>query len=110
MQYIQINKDIIPFKFDIQLDGTTFTLALDYNAEGDFFTTDLLRDKTLLKAGEKLVYGKPLFLDIQYRGLPSTAIIPYDPSGRSSRITYDNLSVEVLLFLIGGEDDGDAVD
>ena len=65
-QYIPIQKDLIPYTFDITLGGRTFTFDIRYNAARDFFTVDLLRDEEIIVIGEKIVYGRVLFLNQQH--------------------------------------------
>lgn len=104
MEYIDIDKDSIPYKFDIKLQGTTYTLGVLYNALMDFFTIDLYKDKAPLVLGEKLILNKPLFLTSQYRDTPGIDIIPFDLTGEAERITYDNFNKSVFLYLVGDTD------
>ncbi|MFT9496383.1 phage baseplate plug family protein [Anaerosolibacter sp.] len=103
MDYIDIDKAAIPYKFDIQISGVTYTIEIHYNAEYDFFTIDLYRGTDVLVLGEKLVYGKPLFETIRDKRFPDKIILPTDPSEQSTRITYENLGESVFLFLIDRE-------
>jgi len=52
--YIPIQKELIPYQFDITLNGRTFTFFMRYNAEHDFFTIDLFRGDELIVAGKRL--------------------------------------------------------
>ena len=104
LEYINIDKSLIPYKFDISLENITYTFKIDYNSLHDFFTVDLYKEDEVLVLGEKLVYGKPLFLSAMYKDIPSLSIIPYDLSERTERITYENFSKEVFLFLVGDYD------
>ncbi len=48
MEYIEIEKDLIPYRFDIAIDGKTYTFEVSYNAENDYFTVDLYRNDQLV--------------------------------------------------------------
>ena len=101
-KYVPIHKELIPYKFDIALGGRTFTFGMRYNASHDFFTIDLYRDETLVVAGEKIVYGRILFLNQQHLDVPREPIVPYDLSLNESRVTWGNLNETVFLWLPGG--------
>lgn len=104
MEYIAIEKDLIPYRFDIAIDGKTYTFEVRYNAENDYFTVDLSRNDQLVIAGAKVVYGRPLFAAHMYMDVPQTPIIPLDVSGQTERVTWDNLNETVFLWLVN--DDG----
>jgi len=101
-QFIPIQKDLIPYVFDITLAGRTFAFHIKYNAMRDFFTVDLLRDDEYIVIGEKIVYGRVLFLNQQHLDVPTVAIIPYDLSMNETRVTWDNFGETVFLWLPGG--------
>lgn len=104
-EYIEIEKELIPYQFEIELEEEIFTFDIRYNETYDFFTIDLYKDEELLCAGEKLVYGVPLWQDITTNDFPGPTIIPLDPSGKETRITWDNLNKTVFLIL---DNQGDA--
>jgi hypothetical protein len=113
ISYIEIEKDNIPYNFDITLDEKTYTFDIKYNAQYDFFTVDLYLQSTgeALIFGEKIVYGNSLFSTVieeinskyviipKNLKFPKIAILPYDLSNKETRITYDNLGVTTFLFL-----------
>lgn len=101
MKYINIDKNLIPYRFDISIENETFTFKVDYNSSKDFFTIDLFKNDEIIVVGEKLVYGKPLFTTSMYKNIPNVPIIPYDISENTERITYDNLNKDVFLYLVG---------
>ncbi|MCY7484437.1 hypothetical protein MC059_08670 [Paenibacillus alvei] len=104
MDYIDIEKDLIPYRFDISLADEMYTFEVHYNAEHDYFTVDLERDGEVLVVGEKLVYGAPLFGDVWDNRFPGVHIVPYDESENSNAVTWDALNESVFLFLIKGDD------
>jgi len=101
-KFINIRKDLIPYNFDITLNGKTFTFVIKYNARHDFFTVDLLRNDELIVPGEKIVYGRVLFLNQQHLDVPTVPIIPYDRSLNEDRVTWDNLNETVFLWIPNG--------
>lgn len=106
-EYIEIEKELIPYDFEIELGDELFTLDFRYNENHDFFTVDLYKNDVLLCAGEKLVYGMPLFSEVYDDEFPAPTIIPLDPSGKESDVTWDNLNETVFLIIDNG---GDAVE
>ncbi|WP_333638216.1 phage baseplate plug family protein [Tissierella praeacuta] len=101
MEYIDINKDMIPYRFDITLVDETYTFEVNYNSLKDYFTIDLYKNDEIIVLGEKLVYGKPLFLTSQHKDIPKVDILPLDLTNKTERITFENLNREVFLFLVG---------
>lgn len=98
-EYIDIEKDLIPYRFDIDLGGVLFTFEVNYNAEEDFFTLDMERDGERL-ATDKIVYGVPLFADFAGdERFPDVTIVPLDTSGSSSTVNYETLSSTVFLYV-----------
>ena len=102
MEVIEINKSLIPYDFNISLGGYLFNFRVDYNTTGNFFTLELKKNVETLCAGEPLIYGKKLFDDVKKPNFPSVVIIPYDPSSRYNRITYENLCDGVYLAIDDG--------
>lgn len=100
MQYIDIDKSNIPYKFDMSINSKTYTFFINYSAEYDYFTVDLYRNDTLIVAGEKIVYGRALFLSCQHLDVPKAPILPYDISGREAKVTWDNFNETVFLWLV----------
>lgn len=107
MEYIDIEKELIPYRFDISILDEMFTFEVHYNADYDFFTVDLEKDGVILAVGEKLVYGQPLFYDMLDRRFPSLPIVPLDESGRQTNVNWETLSTSVFLFVIDGDEDND---
>lgn len=100
-EYIDIDKESIPYEFDLELEQDVYTLDVRYNDLFDFFTIDLSKDGQMLVTGEKIVYGQPLFEGADER-LPAPRIIPIDPSGNENTVTYENFNETVFLILDNG--------
>ncbi|MHA6481057.1 phage baseplate plug family protein [Paenibacillus sp. strain BS8-2] len=99
MEYIVIEKPLVPYRFDMAIGGETFTFEVQYNAEYDFFTVALEREGEVLALGEKIVYGQQIFGDILDGRFPKRAIIPFDESGKEQAATWNTLNESVYLFL-----------
>lgn len=100
--YIEINKDILPYQFNILLGDEPFELLVDYNATGDLFTVSLYKEDELI-CTEPLVLGVPLFQDVYQPGkFPAVTIVP---SGNADAVTFENLGETVFLTI---DDEGDA--
>lgn len=97
--YIDIDKSLIPYRFDIELAGELFTMEVNYNSRFSFFTVGIEKDGEILVANEKLMLNKPLFSTFTDLRLPKVYIIPFDEEGVEDRITYDNLGKTVFLFV-----------
>lgn len=106
MQYIDVEKNLIPYRFELPLDNVLYTWEFNYNADYDFFTVDLLLDKTVLVRGQKLVYNQPLFDGVADRRFPKSQIIPFDPSGNSNKVGWNTLNESVFLFIMDGGSSG----
>ncbi len=103
IEYIDIDKNEIPYSFEIELAGEIFELEVNYNQAHDFFTVDLFKDDGVLVIGEKLILNRPLFRNHVNIELPKVQIIPKDRANSATRITYENLNETVFLYV--GETD-----
>ncbi|KMZ43988.1 MULTISPECIES: hypothetical protein [Bacillales] len=106
MEIIEIEKEQIPYRFEIVLADTVFTFEVHYNSEYDFFTIDLERDGEVLATGNKLVYGVPLFSSSVDERFPQVEILPYDESGSAQVVNWKTLSESVFLYVFEEEEDG----
>lgn len=98
-EYIEIKKDLVPYRFSIELGAELYEIEVHYNALGDFFTLDLYKDNETLVLGEKIVYGVPLFGITFDERFPAPTIIPIDPAGQETRVGWDNLNNTVFLVV-----------
>ncbi|MBD8026418.1 hypothetical protein H9636_07070 [Ureibacillus sp. Re31] len=102
-EYIDIEKALIPYRFELELGAELFDLEIRYNEVGDYFTLDLYKEDIPLVYGEKIVYGEPLFNEIYNENFPAPTIVPIDESGTQSRVGWDNLNETVFLVVMNGE-------
>lgn len=101
--YIPINKDLIPYTFDILLGGEMFNIRVDYNKTADMFTLALSKDGEKVCEGEPIVYGVPLWQDVFITGkYPAVIVVPCDENGDITAVTYDNLNETVFLVIDNG--------
>lgn len=105
MEYILIEKENIPYQFELALGVDIFTFEVNYNERFDFFTIDLIKDEEVLAQGVKLVYGVPVFAGIEDHRFPVPLIVPIDEARRQSNVSWDNFGETV--FLAYGEGEGE---
>ena len=107
MEYIEIEKDEIPYSFEIMLDDEMYTLEIKYNERQELFTVSLYdsEDNPLVYA-EPIVYGQELFKDVRDLNFPIDRIIPLDPASYETEVTYENFGTTVLL-VVDDESEGE---
>ncbi|TQR21794.1 phage baseplate plug family protein [Psychrobacillus vulpis] len=99
-EYIEIEKELIPYRFEIELGAELFEMEINYNLQHDFFTVDLYKDDKVLIYGERVTYGVPLFEEVFDSRFPGPTIKPIDESGQEQRVTFENLNETVFLRLV----------
>lgn len=103
---IIIEKELIPYSFDILLGAEWFNLEFHYNETADLFTVTLSKDDEVLVYNEPVIYGKSLFSDLyQSEIFPALDIVPFDESGQETAVTWDNFNETVFLTVKQGESD-----
>ena len=97
---IEIEKELLPYSFDVVLAGEEFNMAMDYNKAADLFTCTLSKDGEVVVYNEPLVYGQELFADVYKANLfPALSIVPLDEAGIENTITYANFGKTVFLTI-----------
>lgn len=108
MDYIEIDKDSVPYRFETSIADELYTFEIHYNADYDFFTVDLEdANGEALVSGEKLIYGQSLFADVWDSRFPKIPIVPWDESENSTEVTWDTLNTSVFLYLVEDDADGE---
>lgn len=100
--YIRIEKDLIPYRFDMEFNNGIFTFELNYNSFADFFTMDLYREDEPIIMGEKIVHGNALFSSISEStdDVPDAYLIPLAVTGEAIEvITYDNFGEAIQIYI-----------
>lgn len=103
MIYLDIEKDLLPLVFEIELDDNIFNMEVYYNERFDYFTIDLYLEDEPVIFGEKLTLDSPLFDVISYKELLNTKLIPTDPADLNTRITFDNFNEQVFVEVLEDE-------
>lgn len=102
---IEIEKNQIPYKFEILLGAELFTIGVDYNQKYDLFTLSLEKDEEVISVAEPIIYGVPLWNNQKQPNVhPAVDIIPFDESGQETAITYDNFGVTTFLYIDNAEE------
>lgn len=111
---IPVNKDIMPYSYEIQLGEQVFSLEFNYNSRRDLFSCNLYRDGELICAGERLTYARTLFEDVYViPTYPPITLVPLDESGTTNKVNWENLDVTVFVTVDDQDDDpeeGDSFD
>ena len=107
MRYLPIEKDKIPYTFDVKLSGKTYTISLRYNNYSNEFTADLELDGETLVKGKKILIGKPIFEEFAYDNngnknpkFYDEMLVPYDLSWQEEVLTLENLTEKVQIYVI----------
>ena len=97
---IEIEKELLPYNFNIVLAGEEFNMEIMYNERADLFTCTLSKNGEVVVYNEPLIYGVELFADV-YRAdyFPALAIVPLDEAGIETAITYENFGKTVFLTI-----------
>lgn len=106
MDYIPIDKNNLPNRFDVSLLDEMYTFEVHYNMTYDFFTVTLERNGEVLAVCEKLVYGMPLFYDIFDPRFPAVQLVPFDESEVQEEVTFNNFGESVFLYILEDEEEG----
>lgn len=97
--YIEIKKELLPYRFNILLADQWYELYVSHNKSADIFTVALYKDDVLITT-EPLVLGVPLFKDVrQPQNFPAVEIVPHDSNGLAENVTYENLGETVFLTI-----------
>jgi len=96
---IEIEKDLIPYNFDILLEQEEFNLYIMYNSVSDSFTATLSKDGEVLVDNEPIIYGVPLFQDVYKENFPCVNIVPLDESEQTGVVNWENFGKTIFLTI-----------
>lgn len=103
---IDINKDLVPYAFNILLADEWFELYIGHNKTADLFTVTLYKEDELI-CTEPVIMGVPLFRDIYQPGkFPAIEIVPR--GANELAVTFENLGETVFLTVDDEGEDTDA--
>lgn len=112
MRYLPIEKDKIPYSFDVKLSDRLYTITIKYNQISDEFTADLELGGKVLVQGKKILLGEPIFGEFAYDNnlnynpdFYRETLLPYDFSWQEEVINLDNFGDKVKIYVF--EDDED---
>ena len=100
MRIIEIEKDLVPYEFQIELKSTLYTFSIRYNQEYDFYTVDLSIGDDIIVEGEKMVLNSLLFSSYSHLDV-SMGILPMDIADKAERLGEKELMDTVFLYLVG---------
>lgn len=104
---LEIEKELIPYGFEVLLGDELYEIEVNYNGNADLFTVALKKGGEVVSAGEPLIYGVPLFKDTYMLGKhPAITIVPLDESGHECRVGWNNLGRTVFLCIDDEGEDG----
>ncbi len=102
---ILVEKELIPYSFDILLGAEWFNLGFKYNETAGIFTVTLSKDDTVLVYDEPMMYGQVLFSALYQSGIyPMLDIVPWDESEQETAVTWDNFGETVFLTIQQGDE------
>lgn len=96
---IEVEKELIPYSFDILLGSEEFNMYIMYNSISDSFTVTLSKDNVVLVDNEPIVYGVRLFEDIYQNHYPCLDIVPFDESGETDVVNWETFGKTVFLTI-----------
>lgn len=96
---IEVEKDLMPYNFDILLEQEEFNLYIMYNSVSDSFTVTLSKDGVVLVDNEPVIYGVPLFQDVYGENFPCVDIVPLDESGETNVVNWETFGKTVFLTI-----------
>lgn len=97
---LPINKKRMPYGYTIALGDQVFRINFMYNSRRNLFSVNLYKNGELLCAGEKLVYGRPLFEDVYtVQDFPGIRLVPVDAGGQENTISWENLGKTVFVTI-----------
>jgi len=104
--FVGIDKDLIPYNFDITLSERVYNIAVVYNETIDRFFVNLKLGDEILIQGEKLTYGTVLFDQVSADSsgildprFPLEGITPYDLAKQETEVNFENLNETVFLWI-----------
>ncbi len=97
---IDIERSLIPYRFQILLGGEPFELEIKHNVKQDLYTVGLYHGGEII-AVEPVIYGVPLFNDMYVAGdrFPVLDIVPWDESGDAMEVNIGNFGITVFLTI-----------
>lgn len=104
---IPIRSDLPAYNFQINLEGTVFTLHFRYNSRSERWFMDINdTDDEQIVVGIPLLYGLPLVDRYKDERLPLGRFIIVDETGEERNPTRDGFGTDFKLLYQESESDG----
>ena len=108
MTIIEIDKDLIPYKFNLKFTNDTFKFCIRYNSYSDRIVIDLYdTDDNIIQDNATVTYGIPMFMQFMEDSngnlnpnYPDKYIIPLSTDGEEVTCNLENLGETYFLTLI----------
>lgn len=105
VKYLDIEKNLIPYKFSVVINNTIVKFLIRYNSVGEYFTADIYdKDDDIIAYAKKFILEVNLFDSINDDRLPAVEIIPFDPTDEYKKITYDNFMNAIKPYIFEVEE------
>lgn len=105
MQELILNKELIPYSFQINFNGKMYLMEINYNLIANYFTINLSLGTKKLVLGEKLVLNEILFRSLYEdselnldTNFPNDVIIPLSTNDNIKRLGWDELGNTVFIY------------
>lgn len=102
LAYLPINPARgFPQQFQCRIRRIMFEFVVRYNAEGDFYTIDVLdQDGDPIVYGRPVIYGADVLDGIIDDRLPAVSLIAADLAGRRHEVGRGSLGEDVQLWVV----------
>lgn len=104
-QVMPLDKERIPYGYEITFDDVVYEFFWTYNSQHDYFSVQLSQSDIILASAEKISLNIPMFEAMNYdtqgnRNLayPKKLFLPVDISNLEKRITYGNFYKNIFIF------------
>ena len=91
---IEIDKESLPYKFELNIKGAIYDFIIGYNTTYDFFTVTLIKDQIILIESEKAILNQRLFNTLTE---PSANMGIVNISSEAIDITFENLNLKTAF-------------
>ena len=106
LDYLPIDRNRIQFqpdRFATSIDGKQLIFRISWNPVAEQFFTDIFDiEGVTIVEGRVITYGTDIIENVMDERLPDVMIVPADPAGEFTEITFDNFMREVKPWIVGG--------
>ena len=98
MVKVVVDKNNLPYKFELNIKEVIYDFIISYNQTYDFFTITLIKDKIILIESERAVLNQPLFTTVNEA--PETTMGIYGINTDVKELTFENLNFQTALVFL----------